>query len=278
MSTGNLSLVKIQKRESLTSLLKYSSGYIDIYKTILSKSKPDAIDNMLYKTGLDKMASKRRLSRLEKAIVNIDRKEIEAETVLNTSHERAIRLRDDSANNNKFQIGSIVRLEQQLEIQKAVVKAVIEESADTIEFVKDKLQVGIPEEYLDWTDINLEPAYAKSDLAITPRVQHQEKWQRVIEEIQREKTIANDLRASEIIRDLEFLSEQVCNRLINEISREKTFMKARFKYIRTSVEYRELARIEGFFTERLGNGSSLLELEGNFKELNSRIDEDRGLL
>jgi hypothetical protein len=273
MSIGNLSLIKSQKKDSLTSLLKYSLGYIDIYKKILSKSNPNGVDNALYKTHLGSLANRRRLSRLEKAIVNIDKKEIEAETILNTSLERATRLRDESANNNKFQIGSIVRFEQQLETQKAVVKAVIDEGADTIQFVKDKLQVRIPEEYLDWTNINLQPAYTKPDLAITPRVQHQEKWQRVIEEIHREKTVASDLEASEIIRDLEFLSEQVCIRLINEISRERTFMKARFKYIRTSTEYRELAKIEGFLTEKLGNGSSLLELEGHFKELNSRIDE-----
>ena len=279
MSIGSISVILSQKKQSLTSLIKYTLGYVEIYEQITEKTNPDVFDNFLYKVRLPKAASNRRLQklgRIEKAIKLINKKEKEAENILKVAIDRVTRLRDESANNNKFQIGSIVRLAQQLEIQKVVVKAVIEKGEDTIQFVREKLEIGIPEEYLDWTNIKLEPAYATSDLSITARVQHQEKWLRIIDEIQREKTIASDLRTAEILRGFEFLSEQVCNRLLNEITREKTFMKARFKYLCTSVEYRELAKIEGFFIEKLGDGTSLKELEGEFKQLISRVDEPDG--
>ncbi len=262
----------LRKRENLNSLLHLPNKYLAIYRDIISVVEPNWFDSILEKLNFKSYVARRKLSRLENLLKMVHKRENEALHILDDVVNRATKIGEESACDNRSQIGDIVRLEEEQKIQKRVVETVMDECSETVEFVQERLKHKLPKEYHDWTEINFDPTSVASELPIKERVRLQEKWLRLIDEIQNEKTISSRLKGAESMRNFSFLSEQICNRLINDSSRERSMMVARFKSLRVAIELGELSKIENFFSERT-NGASLVDLESNFLKLAESFNE-----
>ncbi|MDR4503702.1 MAG: hypothetical protein MRK01_02780 [Candidatus Scalindua sp.] len=262
----------LRKKENLNSLLHLPNKYLAIYRNMISEAEPNWFDSILTKLNFKSFVARRKLSRLEGLLKMVHKRENEALHILDEVVSRATKIREESAGDNRLQIGDIVRLEEEQKIQKRVVDTVMDECRETVEFVQKRLTQKLPEEYHDWTEINFDPTSVASELPIKERVRLQEKWLRLIEEIQNEKTIKSRLKGAESLRNFSFLSEQICNRLINDSNRERSMMVARFKSLRVAIELGELSKVENFFNERT-NGPSLVDLESNFLKLSESFND-----
>ncbi|GJQ60855.1 MAG: hypothetical protein D8M57_10875 [Candidatus Scalindua sp. AMX11] len=266
----------IRKRENLNSLLHLPNKYLSIYRDMVSEAEPKWFDSILEKLNVKSFVARRKMSRLDNLLKMVHKKENEALHILEEMVNRAIKIREESASDNRLQIGDIVRLEVEQKIQKRVVVTIMDECSETVEFVQKRLRDKLPEEYHDWTEINFDPTSVASELPIKERVRLQEKWLRLIDEIQNEKTITSRLRGAESMRNFSFLSEQICNRLINDANRERAMMVARFKSLRVAIELGELSKIANFLNERT-NGASLVDLESNFLKLAESFNDQGDL-
>jgi hypothetical protein len=169
-------------------------------------------------------------------------------------------------------MGDVMRLEEEIKIQKTKVHVVIEACQETIEFVKKYNDTDFPDNYLDWTDINFEAAYTDPNLTTEDRVRHQERWRLVVEEIEQEKLIATRISSSEIRRRLSSISEQIYNQLLNSAKREKVLLQERFGLLKLIIEMGDVSRIDNFFGEKI-HGSSLEGFASEVKKMEFKIDD-----
>ncbi|OAD22200.1 hypothetical protein THIOM_002005 [Candidatus Thiomargarita nelsonii] len=266
-------LVKISdKKKTLISWLEQPKIYIDLYKKIISSATPTTLDVFLKKLSLSTLADQRRIARIKNCLMDIEQKKGEASDILHNIIEFASKQRKDAADENRWCMGDVMRLEEEIKIQKTKVHVVIEACQETIEFVKKNNESHFPDNYLDWTDINFEAAYTDPNLSTEDRVRHQERWRLVIEEIEQEKLIATRISSSEIRRRLSSISEQIYNQLLHSAKRENVLLQERFGLLKLIIEMGDVSRIDHFFGEKI-HGSSLQEFASEIKKMEFKIDD-----
>jgi hypothetical protein len=266
-------LVKIsEKKKTLISWLEQPKNYVDLYKKIISSATPTTLDVFLKKISLSSLADQRRIARIKNCLMDIEQKKEEASDILHNIIEFASKQRKDAADENRWCMGDVMRLEEEIKIQKTKVHVVIEACQETIEFVKKYNDTDFPDNYLDWTDINFEAAYTDPNLTTEDRVRHQERWRLVVEEIEQEKLIATRISSSEIRRRLSSISEQIYNQLLNSAKREKVLLQERFGLLKLIIEMGDVSRIDNFFGEKI-HGSSLEGFASEVKKMEFKIDD-----
>jgi hypothetical protein len=265
-------LVDISKeRKTLISWLEQPKNYVELYQDIVSKATPTLFESLLEKISLNSVANQRRISRIKSCLANIEQKREEASQILQGILTFASKQLEDAANENRWCIGDIVRLEEEIKTQKSKVKIVIETCKDTIEFIKGYNNTCVPINYLDWAEINFDMALTDSGLTTEKRVRHQERWRLVIDEIEQERLIATRLRSSEIRRQLSAVSELMYNQVLNSAKREKVLLNERFGLLKLIIETGDVSRIDNFFGEKI-HGSSLDEFASEIKKIEFKID------
>lgn len=266
-------LVKIsEKKKTLISWLEQPKNYIDLYKKIISSATPTTLDVFLKTISLSSLADQRRIARIKNCLMDIEQKKEEASDILHNIIEFAEKQREDAADENRWCMGDVMRLEEEIKIQKTKVHVVIEACQETIEFVKKYNETDFPDNYLDWTDINFEAAYTDPNLTTEERVRHQERWRLVVEEVELEKLIATRINSSEIRRRLSSISEQIYNQLLNSAKREKVLLQERFGLLKLIIEMGDVSRIDNFFGEKI-HGSSLEGFASEVKKMEFKIDD-----
>ncbi len=266
-------LVKISERKkTLISWLEQPKHYVSLYKEIVSGATPTTFDVFLEKVSFSHLADQRRMNRIKNCLGDIEQKKEEALDILNNITEFAAKQKIEATNENRWCIGDVMRLEEEIEIQKSKVNIVIEACQDTIDLVKKYNLPHFPTNYLDWSEINFEPAHADSDLTTENKVRHQERWRLVIDEIEKEKLITTQLSSSDIRRRLSAVSEQLYNQLLNSTNRETILLQERFGFLKLIIEMGDISRIDNFFYEKI-HGSSLDEFASEIKKMEFKIDD-----
>lgn len=263
-------LVKIsEKKNTLSSWLEQPKNYLDLYKKIISGATPTALDVFLKKISLGSIADQRRITRIKNCLVDIEQKKAQASEILNNIIEFASKQQEKAADENRWCMGNVMRIEEEIKLQKSKVGVVLDACKDTIEFVK-QYNTPFPNNYYDWTNINFD--VTAPNLTLKNKIRHQERWRLIIDEIEQEKLINTRLSSSEIRRRLSSISEQIYNQLLNSAKREKVLQQERFGLLKLIIEMGDVSKIDHFFNEKI-HGYSLKEFSSELQKMEFKIDD-----
>jgi len=257
-------------KQTLISRLEQPKNYINLYQTIIAGANPTFLEKLLGIINLRNVANQRRIDRIKKHLTEMEQKQEQASEILQEVIEFSSKQQQNSDQENKLCIGDVMRLEEEIKIQKSKVKVVIKSCQKTIKYIKKKQ--SLPSNYLDWTWMHLDAIYTDSNTKTETRVRHQERWRLVLEEIENEKMIATKLHSAEVCRRLSSISEQLYNQALNSAKREHVLINERFGLLKLMIEMGDVSKINNFFGEKV-HGSSLDEFASEIKQMEFKIND-----
>jgi hypothetical protein len=257
-------------KQTLISWLEQPKNYINLYQTIIAGANPTIVEKLLGIINLTNIANQRRIERIKKHLADMEQKQEQASTILQEVIEFTSKQQQNANQENKLCIGDLMRLEEEIEIQKSKVKSVIKSCQNTIKYIN--LNSNLPSNYLDWTWMDLDPIYTDPNIKTETRIRHQERWRLVLEEIENEKMIATKLRSAEVCRRLSSISEQLYNQTLNSAKREHILINERFGLLKLMIEMGDVSKMNNFFGEKV-HGSSLDEFASEIKQMEFKVND-----
>lgn len=257
-------------KQALISWLEQPKNYINLYQTIIAGANPTFLEKLLGIINLANLANQRRIERVKKHLIEMEQKQQQASEILQEVIEFSSKQQQNANQENKLCIGDIMRLEEEIQIQKSKVKIVIKSCQNTIKYIKKTHK--LPSNYLDWTWMHLDAIYTDSNINTETKIRHQERWRLVLEEIEKEKMIATKLHSAEVCRRLSSISEQLYNQALNSAKREHILINERFGLLKLMIEMGDVSKIQNFFDEKV-HGSSLDEFASEIKQMEFKVND-----
>jgi len=257
-------------KQTLISWLEQPKNYINLYQTIIAGANPTILEKLLRIINLANIANQRRIDRIKKHLAEMEQKQEQASEILQEVIEFTSKQQQNANQENKLCIGDIMRLEEQIQIQKSKVKIVIKSCHNTIKYIN--LTNNLPNNYLDWTWMHLDAIYTDPNIKTETRIRHQERWRLVLEEIENEKMIATKLRSAEVCGRLSSISEQLYNQTLNSAKREHVLINERFGLLKLMIEMGDVSKMNNFFGEKV-HGSSLDEFASEIKQMEFKVND-----